>query len=151
MKTHPAAMLRKQLDRQLAPYRTLRPFRPSPGWITATRRAIGLSAYKLADRMGITRSAVVRLEQREAIEEISLKSLRMMAEALDCNLLYAFVPKESLEETARQRAAELADAMLASGQRGGRFAGEIDPDGVRPRLIDDLLSGDPRRLWQPGD
>jgi hypothetical protein len=96
-------------------------------------------------------SAVVRLEHREVTQEISLKALRMMAEALDCSLLYALVPKQSLEERIRQRATELADAMLASGQQGGRSAGEVASDAVRTRLIDDLVSGDPRRLWQPGD
>ena len=151
MRPHPAAMLRKQLDRQVAPWRALRPFRPSAGWITATRRAIGVSANTLADRMGTTRATVARLEQREAIEEISLKSLRMMAEALDCSLLYALVPRQPLEERARQRAAELAEAMLASGQQCSRFAGEVDPGAVRTRLIDDLVFGDPRRLWQPGE
>ncbi|WP_082596340.1 helix-turn-helix domain-containing protein [Sphingomonas sp. Root241] len=144
-------MLRKQLDRQVAPYRTLRPFRPSPGWITAIRRAVGLSANMLANRMGMNRATVVRLEQREVTEEISLKALRMMAEALDCSLLYALVPRQSLEERTRQRATELADAMLASGQQGSRSAGKVASDEVRTRLIDDLLSGDPRRLWQPGD
>jgi transcriptional regulator with XRE-family HTH domain len=114
-------MLRNQLDRQVAPWRTLRPFRPAPGWITATRRAIGLSARMLADRMGVDRGTVARLEKREMTEEISLRSLRLVAEA-----------------------------MLASGQQGRRFAREVDPEAVRTRLIDDLVSGDPRRLWRPG-
>ncbi len=144
-------MLRKQLDRQVAPWRALRPFRPSPGWITATRRAIGLSSDTLADRIGITRAAVVKLAYRETTEEISLKSLRMMAEALDCTLVYALVPRQPFEERARQRAAERADAMLASGQQGGSSAKEVDPDAVRTRLIDDLLTGDPRKLWKPSE
>jgi predicted DNA-binding mobile mystery protein A len=52
--------------------------------------------------------AVKSLEVSEAQGTITLKSLRRAAEALDCIVIYALVPKTSLTEMVDQRAREIA-------------------------------------------
>ncbi|WP_353269103.1 helix-turn-helix domain-containing protein, partial [Gemmatimonas sp.] len=43
---------------------TRRP-RPQSGWGATIRQALGMSRAQLAERLGITRSSVVKLEERE--------------------------------------------------------------------------------------
>jgi predicted DNA-binding mobile mystery protein A len=105
----------KQLDRALAPYRTAREVpRPSKGWIRSIRQALGLSSGELARRLGTSRQLPLQLEKSEAEDRISLKSLRAAANALDCDLVYALVPRaESMQKLIENRArAEAKDRVL---------------------------------------
>src|SRR6516164_7196556 len=96
---------RSQLDRRFReigpPSRFQAPVR---GWIKAVREALGMSSAQLAKRLGVRQPSVVALEQSEAKGTIELATLRRVAEALDCALVYALVPKKPLEAVVRERA-----------------------------------------------
>lgn len=91
--------------------------KPAGGWIKAIREALGMSGDQLARRLGVTRFAVRSLEQQERDEGIRLSSLRRAAEALDCRLVYAFVPNKSLENMVGDRAELVARRRLAGVQQ----------------------------------
>jgi predicted DNA-binding mobile mystery protein A len=96
----------KQLDRALGPYRAAREVpRPSKGWIRSIRQALGVSSGELARRLGTSRQLPLQLEKGEAEDRITLKSLRAVANALDCDLVYALVPRAgSMQELIENRA-----------------------------------------------
>lgn len=105
----------KQLDRALEPYRAARKeVRPSKGWIRAIRQALGISSGDLARRLGTSRQLPLQLEKGEAEDRITLKSLRAAANALDCDLVYALVPRaDSMQELIENRArAEAKNRVL---------------------------------------
>lgn len=60
--------------------------------ILKQRELLGLSTTEVAHRLGVSQSTVVRLEQSEAADTITLASLRKAAEALGCELDYVFRP-----------------------------------------------------------
>jgi predicted DNA-binding mobile mystery protein A len=96
---------RSQLDerfRELGP--ATRYAAPVRGWIKAIREALGMSTAQLAKRLGIKQPSLVALEQSEAKGTIELATLRRVAQALDCTLVYALVPNKPLESTVRDRA-----------------------------------------------
>lgn len=100
-----AAQSRARLDERFAhirPVDQLRP--PARGWIKAIREALGMSTAQLAQRMGVRQPSIVGLERSEAEGRIELASLRRVAEALDCTLVYALVPNTPLATTVRERA-----------------------------------------------
>jgi predicted DNA-binding mobile mystery protein A len=105
----------KQLDRALKPYRAARTVpRPSKGWIRAIRQALGVSSGELARRLGTSRQLPLQMEKGEAEDRITLKSLRAAANALDCDLVYVFVPRaDSMQELIENRArAEAKNRVL---------------------------------------
>src|ERR1700676_5160497 len=77
---------------------------PVRGWIKAVREALGMTTAQLAKRLGVKQHYVVAIEQSEAKGTIELATLRRVAEALDCNLVYALIPNKPLEATLRERA-----------------------------------------------
>ena len=105
---------RAVLDKRLAGWRELpaRGARPNAGWIRAIREALGMTAEDLAARMGVTQSTLTRIERSERTGRIQLDTLERAADALDCELVYALVPRQSLEQTATARAQELARERL---------------------------------------
>lgn len=95
----------EQLDAslvQFAPLRNLQP--PKKGWIRAIRDALGMSGRQLGERMDVSKMWVGDMERLEATGATTLKTLRRAAEAMDCVLVYALVPKTSLKETLLKQA-----------------------------------------------
>jgi predicted DNA-binding mobile mystery protein A len=100
-----AAQSRAQLDgrfKVLGPVTRYSP--PVRGWIKAVREALGMTTAQLAQRLRMKQPSIVAIEQSEAKGTIELATLRRVAEALDCTLVYAFVPNKPLEAAVRDRA-----------------------------------------------
>lgn len=147
-----SALARKNLDRQLSPLQGGNaPVRPPRGWIRAIRDALGMTSVQLAARMGVSQPRVTDIERREGQDAVTLSTLRKAAEALDCTLVYALVPNGSLDEVLRERAGRVADDRLGRVHHTMRLEdqamGADDLASERERLIDELLRGDTRRLW----
>ena len=80
---------------------------PPTGWIKAIRQAIGMSMEQLGKKLSITKQSIQAMEQREKEGAITIRSLREAAEALDMQLLYAFVPKDASLDALIDRKARL--------------------------------------------
>lgn len=146
------ALGRKHLERRLAPLRDeMNLTRPPRGWLKAMRDALGLTTRQLAQRMGNVQSVIVDMEKSEAADTISLKKLRQAAEAMDCVLVYALVPKRPIDEILRTRAREVATRQLARISHTMALEDQslvrADQEQERERLVEELLRGAPARLW----
>jgi predicted DNA-binding mobile mystery protein A len=75
-----------------------------------------MSSKDLATRLGVVESTVVRLEASERADTAQLRSLRRAAEALDCDLVYALVPRRPLEDMVKEQARRQAARALAPVQ-----------------------------------
>jgi predicted DNA-binding mobile mystery protein A len=83
-----------QLESSLESFRAARFFpRPERGWIHAIREATGVSTGELGRKLGTSRQLPLQFEKAEADDSITLKSLRRVADALECELVYALVPR----------------------------------------------------------
>jgi len=72
---------------------------PKRGWICSLRVALEMSQQQLADRLDVTQNTILNYERTEAAGTIRLDTLKRVAKELDCKLVYALVPKKSLEKT----------------------------------------------------
>ena len=142
----------RQLDATLQPVAALRALtRPKPGWAAAIRRALGLTTRQMAKRLGLSQSSYADAESNEARETISLKQLRRIADALDCDLVYALVPRRPLTEMVDARADELARRRVL----GVAHSMALEKQAVSDELTEaqvaaakaELLAGRWSRLW----
>ena len=129
------------------------PPRPPAGWLRAIREALGMTSGVLAERLGVTASGARKLEQAEAVDAITLGTLRRVAEALDCDLQYALVPRRPLRDMRWRQAMQLAQQWQ---QRAGRTMAlesqSIDSpsEGAQERLeamAEEILRTSGTRLW----
>ena len=98
----------RQLERSLKPFMAAQSVpRPTKGWIRAIREASGITLIELATRMKRSLSLAAQFEKSETEYRITLNSLRQVADALGCDLVYALVPKRgTLHDLAESRASE---------------------------------------------
>jgi len=73
--------------------------RPTHGWVRAIRDALGMSARQLAKRMHMSQAAITQLERSEVAGTIRIETLRRLADAMNCDLTYAVVPRQPLRKT----------------------------------------------------
>jgi predicted DNA-binding mobile mystery protein A len=129
MKSEFTDLRRSQLDRRLAAFETARQeVRPPRGWLRAIREGLGLSLAEVGKRAGESRQHIERFEAAEAKDTIHLRNLRRIAGAMDCELVYAIVPKsgtlsELAEKIERDETTEkvrrVARTMALEGQSTG--------------------------------
>jgi len=128
-----------QLDRVLKSFPVVKIPRPPRGWIRAIREATGTTMRELAERLAKVPSQVASFEKSEAEYRITLASLRDAAEALGCDLVYAFVPKtgtgsvhDLVERRARAEATEnvraVAHSMALEDQAVGGIEEKIEAE-----------------------
>ena len=100
---------RQRLDERLKDLKPESRFQPPPkGWIRAIRDAMGMSGSQLATRLHVRPQTVDAIEKSEANSSVQLNTLVRAANALDCTLVYAFVPNTTLEDTVNKRARKIA-------------------------------------------
>jgi predicted DNA-binding mobile mystery protein A len=143
----------EQTEELLRPLRRLaRAQSPRGGWVRAIREALGMSGAQLAARLNVTRQTIKDLEHSEATGKITLDSLNKLAAALGCRVVYALVSEKPLEEMQRDRARDIAELLMKpvshSMKLEAQAIGERDEQRQRERLIEGLMQGDPKKLWQ---
>jgi predicted DNA-binding mobile mystery protein A len=145
----------QQLDEALEAYRKVSASpRPAAGWAKAIREALGMTRDQLAKRMGISPSTVSDLERNEARGTITLESLARLAGGMDCEVVYAIVPREgkTLDTAVRQRAESVAAKQMARISHTMRLEEQgLDEKQEKrqvARIVDSLLAGSRRNLWR---
>lgn len=107
------ARARQRLDERLSVLKPITRYpTPARGWIRAIRDALGMSGRQLAVRLKVSPQNVANIERSESNGTVQIATLRRVAEALDCTLVYALVPNTSLEEMVRSRAHQIASREM---------------------------------------
>lgn len=144
---------RRQLDKRLNVLANSEAFsRPPRGWIKAIREALGITTAQLGKRIGVSQPRAVAIEKAETKGSITLDSLERAANALDCRLVYALVPRKPLDKLVTERAERLAKKRLAST----RHSMALEAQGVEAAdeqeqlkcMVQSLLDKAGSELWE---
>ena len=152
MKAKHKKLAREQLDatlKRLEPLKTL--VLPEKGWIRAIRDALGMTGEQLAARLNVNKQRVSRIQQDEKLGKVKLETLRNVADAMDCILVYGFVPRDSLEQTVRNQACLVAKKRMARSNQTMRLEkqelSEKEKQKALKDLVEDIMNEMPKSLW----
>jgi predicted DNA-binding mobile mystery protein A len=144
-----AKLRRRQLDELLKGHGLPRLPR---GYIREIRDALGMSSQQLAERMGVSKATVQQLEESEQAGTITLRSLQRAAAAMDCELVYGFVPRESLETIVRKRAHVKAKELASGVQRTMALEQQATDagytDDMLSEIAEEFIRKGGRELWK---
>ena len=125
--------------------------RPNEGWLRTVRKALQLSGAQLARRLGVTRPLVTQFEKAELTGGITLKKMQEMAEAMDCRLVYAVVPKTTVQETIAAQVMKKAKAYVNNTSKHMALEGQAlnskQLSFETQRLANEMTTSPPRDLW----
>jgi predicted DNA-binding mobile mystery protein A len=132
MKPEYRAIRLRQLTRTLEAFDSARTQpRPPRGWMRAIREALGLTLDQVGRWLKVSRQQIAKYETAEADDRITLATLRRVAEAMGCELVYAIVPKSGSfadlnEKQAREQATKRVLAAEHTMALENQAAGNVE-------------------------
>ena len=103
---------------------------PMRGWLRAIREALGVTQKEVGVTMGMKQQAYRLVEGREMRGAVTIDTLRRAAGALDCELVYFLVPKQSAGRTFGELAAALDPSH--ENRRATEHSMALEGQDVRP-------------------
>ena len=143
----------EQLEATLQPYQGLLAKQAPPrSWLKEIREALGRTERQQAARLGVAGSTLHKSEQSEAEERITLGQLRKLADGLDCELVYALIPRKPLTDVVQDRATQLArEEVYGVAHTMSLEDQRPTDDRIQKRVVsraDELLRGKWSDLWR---
>jgi predicted DNA-binding mobile mystery protein A len=112
-----------------------------------------MTMQDLADRLGVIKQRVDRIEKDELGGNVTLKTLQETAEALNCDFVYFFVPKgEGLQKTLEEQALKAAREIVKSTEHTMELEEQGTSRDSQRRLVEsiaqELVMKEDRRIWK---
>jgi predicted DNA-binding mobile mystery protein A len=153
MRSEERATARRQLDKRLSILSDVDSLaRPPYGWIKAIREALGMTTAQLGKRLGVSQPRVVKIEKAEKEGAITLDSLERTAQALDCRLVYALVPRKPLGDLVTERAKTIAKKRLETTGHSMKLeaqgVGADDENEQLKKLMNKIVAQGGSVLWE---
>jgi predicted DNA-binding mobile mystery protein A len=147
-----ALLARVRLDERLSPFKQgdLKHSMPNAGWVRSIRNALGMTLEQLGKRLDVTAATVADVERSESNGTVQLNTLRRVATALDCDLVYALVPRRNIVEIVESRRDELAQAAYRRTAHSMALEDQLEDDpagkAIKIQAIRDAIPL--RGLWR---
>ncbi|MBX2994863.1 MAG: mobile mystery protein A [Bdellovibrionaceae bacterium] len=141
---------RRQLDEQFGKTDPIE--MPRDGWVYEIRSALGMSMEDLGRRLGVIKQRIGKLEKSEVQGNVTLHSLQAAAEAMDCDFVYYFRPKKSLQSSVLKNAIRAAEIEVDKLNRNmalenqGLSKKKIKE--LKEELASDFVAYNDRRIWK---
>ena len=127
------------------------PARPREGWIRTIRKALGMNMAQLGRRIGVGKGRVSQLELYETQDRITLKQLRRVANAANCELVYMLVPRRPIEdEIADQAHRKAKNLVMRAHEQMALEAQGLAPEDLGREVrsyANELAKNVPRDFW----
>lgn len=143
----------EQLNSKMQVVAEIKKITPPPtGWIKAVRSALGITLQQLGNKISITKQSIQDIERREKEGSVTLKTLRDVANALDMELVYGFVPKDgSLDALIYRKSKELATQIVSRTSNTMMLAEQQNsPQRIQKAIEEktgDIKYEMPKQLW----
>lgn len=106
-------LITKQVSKRLEDVRPLQEqTKGITSWITYVRLGLGMSLTQLAARVGVAQSSMSSSVKLEEEGRITINKLREVANALECDLVYSFVPRKKIEDVIHDQAEKKTKSLM---------------------------------------
>ena len=119
---------------------------PPDGWIAAMRAALTMPAEVVANRKGVTRSAIYQAERSEKDGAISLKQMDRIAKAMGGRFVYAIVPEAPIDTMRYKQALHKARDLARDEPGFEALSAEHKQDWIEDTAAE-LLHDTPTLIW----
>jgi len=132
----------QQLDRRLEPFLgTEKVTIPSEGWISNIRNSLNITLEQLGEKLGMGKTGVKNLEERESNGTISIRYLKEVGQALNMKFVYGFVSNEgSFEKLVEAKAYALAKKIVSRTNQNMALENQAVDEKRLSQAIDELAA-----------
>lgn len=132
-------LLQEQLDQKLSNFKDASTILvPENGWVHTIRIALNMTREQLGSKIGLTKGAIQKIEERDATGQITINKLKDVGNALEMKFVYGFIPKDgSIENLINLKAAKLARKIVLRTNQNMKLEDQgISEDKIDASIID---------------
>jgi predicted DNA-binding mobile mystery protein A len=120
--------------------------RPAQGWIRTIRNFFGMTTSQLAQFLNVSQSRIVRIEQNE--QNVKISTMEKIADALNCDFVYAFVPRDNINNIIYNQAKKKALKILNKVNTNMGLENQLSQNNsTLDDIINELLDKNIARIW----
>lgn len=131
-------LLIEQLDQRLGVFKgTEKVLIPQKGWINNIRTTINMTRDQLGSKLGLSKGAIQKIEERESTGQITINKLKNVGEALNMHFVYGFIPHDgSIDNLVSRKAQSLAKRIVLRTNQNMK----LEDQGLEQKKIEDLIT-----------
>lgn len=153
MKSADLKIIREQLDNKLKLFKPLEKVSiPNKGWIRAIRDALGMNVKQFARRLKVSSPRITRIEKDEIVGNLTIKTMRHIAEVFNCKFVYGFIPNTSLEDTVQKQAQKIINNRMNTISQTMLLENQELSKKNKNKLfnyeVDELINNSPKIIWE---
>lgn len=119
---------------------------PPQGWLKTIREFLGMTTVQLAKKINVAQPRVVALEKNERNTKIS--TMERIADVLNCDFVYAFIPRENIDDIIYNQARKKALKILNKVNTNMGLENQLSyNEDILEDLIKELLNKNIARIW----
>ena len=120
--------------------------RPQQGWLKTIREFLGMTTTQLAKRLEISQPRIIAMEKNE--RNVKISTMERIADTLNCDFSYAFVPRENIDDIIYNQAKKKAQKILDKVNKNMGLENQLaKTDDLLKDIIEELLDGNIARIW----
>ena len=139
-------ILRRSYQKKFDLFRKAIIARPQQGWLKTIREFLGMTTTQLAKRLEISQPRIVAMEKNE--RNVKISTMERIADVLNCDFSYAFVPRENIDDIIYNQAKKKAKKILDKVNKNMGLENQLaKTDDLLKDIIEELLDGNIARIW----
>ena len=139
-------ILRRSYQKKFDLFRKAIIARPQQGWLKTIREFLGMTTTQLAKRLEISQPRIVAMEKNEI--NVRISTMERIADTLNCDFSYAFVPRENIDDIIYNQAKKKAQKILDKVNKNMGLENQlVKTDDLLKDIIEELLDGNIARIW----
>lgn len=139
-------ILRRSYQKKFDLFRKAIIARPQQGWLKSIREILGMTTTQLAKRLEISQPRIVAMEKNE--RNVKISTMERIADMLNCDFTYAFVPRENIDDIIYNQAKKKAQKILDKVNKNMGLENQLaKTDDLLNDIIEELLNGNIARIW----
>lgn len=140
-------ILRRSYQKKFDLFRKAMIARPQQGWLKTIREFLGMTTTQLAKRLEISQPRIVAMEKNE--RNVKISTMERIADTLNCDFSYAFVPRENIDDIIYNQAKKKAQKILNKVNKNMGLENQlVKSDDLLKDIIEELLDGNVARIWE---
>ena len=139
-------ILRRSYQKKIDTLRKAIITRPQQGWLKTIREFLGMTTTQLAKRLEISQPRIIAMEKNE--RNVKISTMERIADTLNCDFSYAFVPRENIDDIIYNQAKKKAQKILDKVNKNMGLENQlVKTDDLLKDIIEELLDGNIARIW----
>lgn len=136
----------KSYQKKFDSFKQISKEKPLQGWIKTIRELLGMTSIQFSKKLKVSQPRIAVIEKNE--KNLKLSTMEKIADELNCDFIYALVPRENVNDIIYNRAKQKALNIVTKVNNNMSLENQLsDNKEILEDTIEYLLSKKAAKIW----